>query len=896
MKITYTEVEQNLRDLSKNINEKSYIYDLLSCFGTAKATITRLKNKFSNTDELVSNGQIHFKYTDNNLEEKLKELSNSKSLKKNKVRFVVVTDYKTVFGYDTKLDETIQIAITELHYEFEFFLPMAGMERASLATESVADAKAAEKMAKLFDVLKGENQTETEEQIHAMNVFLSRLLFCFFAEDTGIYEKDQFTKTLGALTQENGSDVHIFLEELFEALNSKDRTQCSNNLASFPFVNGGLFADKYEAPKFNTRARRALLECGSLDWSKINPDIFGSMIQAVVDDKYRSHMGMHYTSVTNIMKVLEPLFLTDLNEKFLNILGSDELTATKITKLKKLAIRLSKLKIADMACGSGNFLIIAYKEVRLLEISILREVRNLEGSTNQINLLMEVDAQESGISIGQFYGMEYDDFASGIAVLSMWLIEHQLNQKFNDEFGTSNTTLPLKSHNTIRQGNALRVDWKSILPNEGEVYIVGNPPFLGTSMQTKEQKEDMDIVFAGISTIKKLDYVSCWFKKGKDFIQNSAAKCAFVATNSICQGEQVSMLWKHILIDGVEIGFAFTSFKWSNSAKYNAGVSCIIVGLRTISKDPKYIFQDKIRIGSDNINAYLSPASNIFVDKEKKPIFDIPIIDYGSKATDGGNLILSTEEKNELLELHPESKTLIKKYLGSDELIKGKVRWCLWVNEEDLDLANSIDFIKNRIEQVKFMRLNSTKLSTRNYAKTPFHFEQDRYQQHTSLFIPSVSSENRKYIPMEYQDKDTVASNANFAAYNCPLYIFALLTSYMHTLWVKTVGGSLETRIRYSNTLCYNTYPIPEMDESEKLVLAEFTKKIIRERVISGKCLAELYDPKKMPNGLKDTHSELDAYVDFLYQKSVKAKQAITSDPQRLEILFKMYADKKEAS
>ncbi|EGU29189.1 class I SAM-dependent DNA methyltransferase, partial [Vibrio scophthalmi] len=677
MKITYTEVHDNLRQLSTSIKPESYVYDFLNCFGTAKASITRLKKKFSDSDEVISNGQIHFKKASSNLEQELDALSQKKSLKKNKIRFVFVTDFKTVFARDVKADDTIQLKIEELHDEFEFFLPLAGMERASLATESVADAKAAEKMAKLFDLLKVENAIETEEQIHAMNVFLSRVLFCFFAEDTGIFAKDQFTKTLGSLSHDDGSNVHTVMEELFSVLDTTNRENCSNNFKSFPYVNGGLFAEAISIPHFNTRSRRALIECGSLDWSAINPDIFGSMIQAVMDVKKRSEMGMHYTSVQNIMKVLSPLFLDKLTEEYLKILDTDVKDETKVKNLKALCARLSKIKIGDMACGSGNFLIIAYKELRQLEMKILKAIRHLEGADDQMNLML--GAPQCGISLGQFYGIEYDDFACSIAILSLWLVEHQMNQQFNEEFGASEATLPLKSFNNIIHGNALRIDWNTVMPNEGEVYIVGNPPFLGSSMQEKTHKDDMKLVFSSsFKNYKKLDYVSCWFKIATEYIRNSKAEFALIATNSICQGDHIGLLWKNILDDSNEIGFAHTSFIWSNYAKNKAAVYCVIVSIRNKQNTTKKLFDNGVMLQTKNINAYLADADNIIVEKESTPLSPyLPPIDYGSKAADGGFLVLSTEEKDELLSSHPEANSFVKKYLGSAELINGKIRWCI---------------------------------------------------------------------------------------------------------------------------------------------------------------------------------------------------------------------------
>lgn len=895
MAITYTEVQENLAALSKKVKPESYIYDFLLCFGTAKASITRLKKKFENTAEITSNGQLLFKEASGNLEQILNDSLSLKSLKKNKIRFVVVTDYKTIFAHDIKSDDTIEIAIDELHYEFEFFLPLAGMERASLATESVADAKAAEKMAKLFDLLKADNEIQTEEQIHSMNVFLSRILFCFFAEDTGIFQKDQFTKAIGSLSQENGSDVHEVLKELFDILDTPNRDNCSNNFKSFPYVNGGLFADELIIPKFTVRSRRALIESGSLDWSKINPDIFGSMIQAVMDTKKRSEMGMHYTSVQNIMKVLSPLFLDKLTEEYLKILSSDVKDATKVTNLKALCTRLSKIKVGDMACGSGNFLIIAFKELRKLEMTILKEIRRLEGAEGQINLLL--GAPNSGISLGQFYGIEYDDFASGIAELSLWLVEHQMNQKFNDEFGANEATLPLKSYNNIVHGNALRIDWNSVMPNEGEVFLVGNPPFLGSSNQDISHKDDMKLIFsASYNNFKKLDYVCCWFKKGADYIKGSNAELALISTNSICQGEQVPIFWENILKNHLEIGFAYTSFKWSNNAKSKAAVICVVVSLREISNSPKYLFTDNLKQQTSNINAYLIPSANVFVSGSSAPIFLECTLVKGSQPTDGGKLILSTDEKDLLINDFPESKKFIKKYIGSDELINNKVRWCIWINELDLDAALAIAPIRERIDAIRAIRLKSPKAQTRKFADEPYRFTENRYKAQEGLFIPRVSSENRNYIPMDFQDKNTVSSDANFVAYNCEKYIFSILTSRMHTLWVANVGGRLKTDYRYSNTLCFNTFPIPLLSDLDKEELSKYAQSIIRYRVTDGSSLAKLYDPKTMPSELARVHEALDDYLDGLYQKAVNRSKPLNTDIDRLEVLFKLYVKRKEAA
>ncbi|KQB10590.1 class I SAM-dependent DNA methyltransferase [Vibrio metoecus] len=894
MKITYTEVHDNLRQLSASITPESYVYDLLNCFGTAKASLTRLKKKFADSDEVISNGQIHFKKASSNLEQELDVLSQQKSLKKNKIRFVFVTDFKTVFARDVKADDTIQLKIEELHDEFEFFLPLAGMERASLASESVADAKAAEKMAKLFDLLKVENAVETEEQIHAMNVFLSRVLFCFFAEDTGIFAKDQFTKTLGSLSHDDGSNVHTVMAELFSVLDTIDRENCSNNFNSFPYVNGGLFAEEISVPRFNTRSLRALIECGSLDWSAINPDIFGSMIQAVMDVKKRSEMGMHYTSVQNIMKVLSPLFLDKLTEEYLQILDTDVKDETKVKNLKALCTRLSKIKIGDMACGSGNFLIIAYKELRQLEMKILKAIRHLEGADDQMNLMF--GAPQCGISLGQFYGIEYDDFACSIAILSLWLVEHQMNQQFNEEFGASEATLPLKSFNNIIHGNALRIDWNTVMPNEGEVYIVGNPPFLGARWQEPSHKEDLSLCCKHIDKYKNLDYVCGWFVVAKSYMQsNNASKAAFVSTNSIVQGESVPILWPHILQGGIEIGFCHTSFKWSNNAKYNAGVTCVVIGLQhSAPQSQKLIFDNNIKNLASNINAYLVDAPDQYIYPEARPLSAIPPMVFGNMPNDGGFLILSPEENEEIISIHPNAAKFIKKLVGSKELISGEHRYCLWIEDEDVQEAMVIEPIRERIQKVREYRSASKRAATVKLAEESHRFGEVRYKGVPSLFITRVSSENRPYIPMDFFDKNTISGDRNFVINDAPKYLFSILTSKMHYDWVKAVGGRLETRISYINKVCYNTFPIPTLTESDKEQLEEYAHKIIRERLLNGGTIAELYDPKKMPDSLKNIHCALDTFVDSLYQKEANRTKPLTKGSERLEVLFKLYAEMKE--
>ncbi|GAD80632.1 DNA methyltransferase [Vibrio ezurae] len=897
-KITYTEVQDNLKTLSENITPQTYAFDFVQAFGIPKATLTKLKKTSPDGREVIHKGGAMVRVVDGDPIDALVRLKNEKSLKTNRIRILMVTNLETAIAFDTKVNETMPtLPLENLHEEFEFFLPLAGMERASLASESVADAKAAEKMAKLFDILKAYNGTSTDEELHAMNVFLARLLFCFFAEDTGIFGKNQFTQLTADVTQKDGSDMHSILAEVFSILDlaphEPGRDNHSNLIKSLPYVNGGLFAESLPVPKFNLRARSALIECGALDWSKINPDIFGSMIQAVVDVKQRANMGMHYTSVENIMKVISPLFLEKLHDAHQKVLESGFNAARKVTELKALCSRLSKIKIGDMACGSGNFLIIAYRELRLLEMEILKSIRELEGNSNQMAL--GFGSPQCGISVGQFYGIELDEFCCQIAELSLWLVEHQMNQQFNEEFGSSEAVLPLKSYNNLHAGNALRIDWNSVMPNEGEVYIVGNPPFLGSSMQSKEQKEDMKHILSKLPKYKKLDFVTCWFYLAGQYIRNTSAEFALVSTNSICQGSQTGSLWPSILQNNIEISFAHTSFKWTNNAKNKAAVICVIVGLRTLSSEDKLLITENIVSVVKNISPYLANSESIIVDGSWKALNSFPMIEYGNKPTDGGNLILNDDERNEIFNNEPFAKRFLREYIGSAELINGKRRWCLWLHETDLEQLEKNIVIKARLDKVRKMRLDSTKAATRDFAKEPNKFEFASYssKRGTGLFIPRVSSETRNYIPMDFRGNDTVASDSNFVVYDAPRYLLALLSNKMHTLWVATVGGRLKTDYRYSNTLCYNTFPVPDLANSDIDKLEAFANQIIRERIMSGDTLATLCVRSKMPASLLKVHSELDAFMDSLYQKASGRSKPLETDADRLEVLFKLYTEMK---
>ncbi|MEA4968668.1 MAG: DNA methyltransferase, partial [Bacteroidaceae bacterium] len=709
--------------------------------------VTRLKKgdfNLSKLDgEILYKKKIFFKEDSaNQLLSSIENLSNEDRILKHSPRFAIVTDFETLVAKDLKIGKNLDIALKDLPKYFDFFLPLAGSEVYNTSNDNKADRDAAYKMAQLYDNLINANPDiyNSKENIHGLNIFLSRLLFCFFAEDTEIFnEEGIFTNTLVQHTSDDGSDMHVFLNDLFRRLNTKENLHFPAYLACFPYVNGGLFRDSIDSPVFNFKARKTLIELGELNWKDINPDIFGSMIQAVVLPDYRSDLGMHYTSVENIHKLIRPLFLDSLYEEF-------EKNFNNAKELRKLILRISKINFFDPACGSGNFLIITYKEIRLLEIKILQRI---------IDLTQTPTIEFSQIQLSQFYGIEIDDFAHEMAILSLWLAEHQMNKIFEEmlfDYGKSKPILPLKEAGRIVQGNATRKDWNEVCPitSDDEVYVIGNPPYLGARLQDDEQKKDMAIVFNTVKGYNNMDYISCWFYKAKDFIKDKNAKVAFVTTNSICQGEQVALLWPHILTNKIEIDFAHQSFKWTNNAKGNAGVTVIILGLRNVTNANKYMFFDKLRKHVKNINPYLLDYENLIITGRSKPISKLPEMNFGSMPNDGGHLLLTEEEKSELILNNKDSKKYIKYFSGGSEFVKGIRRYCIWIKDEEYKEAARIINISERIEKVKIHRINSQRDATKDLVGKSYSFGEVRHQESDSIIIPATSSEKREYIPIGF--------------------------------------------------------------------------------------------------------------------------------------------------
>ncbi|MGO4818530.1 class I SAM-dependent DNA methyltransferase [Flavobacterium sp. W22_SRS_FP1] len=885
------QIEDNLQSLIQNYTQETFIYELLLAYGLPKASITRLQKGNLNLSkiegEISWKKKLFFKPVFN--QDLHLAISEIKATLKQDQRFVIVTDYKTLLAIDTKTGDSLDIDFTALPKHFDFFLPWAGMEKAQHQNENPADVKAAEKMARLFDEIKKDNPDNSPEFIHGLNVFLSRLLFCFFAEDTGIFELGQFTNALASHTQTDGSDLTDYLDKLFDVLNTprnidaRDALQCDSKaqyLQNFPYVNGGLFREQQPTPLFTRRSRQAIIDAGQMDWAAINPDIFGSMFQAVISVDQRGSLGQHYTSVPNIMKVIEPLFLNDLYETFENAKGN-------LKKLNDLLKRIWNLKLFDPACGSGNFLIIAYKELRKLEMGIFKEIDAVNKTYT---------TQYSGISLNHFYGIEIDDFAHEIAILSLWLAEHQMNQEFFNAFGRTKPALPLEQTGSIVYGNATRVDWEMVCPkNEtDEIYILGNPPYLGSSMQNAEQKDDMAFVFIGFKNYKNLDYIAAWFIKGANYIQNHNAQFAFVSTNSICQGEQVALLWPPIFNKNLEIGFAHTSFKWNNNAKANAAVIVIIVGIRNESKKEKCLFSESRKHTANNINAYLANAQNSIVEKRSDSHALLPKMTYGNKAVYGEPLILSIEERNKVVNEFNDISKFIKKFVGAKELIDCTVRWVIWIRENQLKEALKFNFINDRIEKVRKLRLTSNEKGANELANKPHQFRDTFETTTNSIIIPLTSSERREYIPLGYLPNDVILSNAVSVVYDAVPWVFSIICSKFHMTWMKTVAGRLKMDYRYSSQLCYNTFPFPPISQSQKEELNQCVFRILEEREShSEKTLAQLYDPNKMPAGLREAHRLNDLAVERCYRS-----KPFESDEERLEYLFKLYekmiAEEKE--
>ncbi len=900
--LSYKEIEQRLALLTQPVPADEVGYGLLYCFGKSERDIARYKEGkgvLKGFDGVLIKGLLCYRSAPTlQLTYALEALKSDVQVLKAAPKIVAVSDGTTLLAYDLRERDTYENPLQRVHCDFAFFYPLMDVERVHYVEESPADIKAAEKLAKLHDELRAYNAFDSNDDLHDLNIFITRLLFCFFAEDTGIFEEHLFTSSIQQFTKEDGSDLSDYLAEAFNVMDVEHRdSDVPRIISQFPYVNGGLFSKHIAIPRMSAKARRILLECGELDWQDINPDIFGSMIQAVVNPEERANQGMHYTSVPNIMKVINPLFMDDLREEYNAIQAQlqelrqqRELGAINTTqyyqacrpvekRCNKLLMRMSKMKFFDPACGSGNFLIITYKCLRLLEMDVLAIIRQC----SQDQGLNFIDG--SCITIGQFYGIELLDFPHEVAMLSLWLAEHQMNKKLHDSFGVNTRALPLHNITQIVCGNACRIDWNRVCPHtpDEEVFVFGNPPYLGSRRQDEEQKSDMAAIFK--DNYGELDYIACWFLAGADYIKNSTARYAFVSTNSICQGLQMALIWKRILTKGLSINFAYTSFKWSNNAKHNAAVTVVIVGVANNSQIKKRVIYDGDNAKSvQNISPFLIEGPTVFVESATTPLIKgIPTMNFGNMPADGGKLILSDEEKEALIRDVPLSEKFIKPLIGAEDFINGKHRWCIWLYGEDENEYLQIEEFRRRINDLRVIRENS---SRPQLAAIPHLFAQITQPLGVPfIIIPRVSSESREYIPIGYLDEGNIAGDSCMVVGSQDISLFGLLTSRMHMTWVKTVGGRLETRYRYSAQLCYNTYPFPKISEAKKAEIEEAAEEVLITREnYPGSTLADLYDPDKMPQDLREAHARLDDIVESCY-----LGYPFANDDARLECLFKLY-------
>jgi len=793
-------------------------------------------------------------------------------------KYVIVSDFARLRVYNLDEGTHIEFKLKDLAHNIHHFGFISGYQKTTYKEEDPVNIEAALRMGKLHDLLK-----EIGYEGHHLEIYLVRLLFCLFADDTSIFEKDCFRQYIEQRTNEDGSDLANHLAELFQVLNTPENKRLrtlDESLAQFPYVNGKLFDETLPIAAFNKDMRQLLIKCCYMDWSKISPAIFGSLFQSVMDPKKRRNIGAHYTSEKNILKLIKPLFLDELQAEY-------EVIKSNPYKLKEFHKKLSTLKFFDPACGCGNFLVISYRELRLLEIDILRAL--LKKGEKFLDIHTQV-----WIDVDQFYGIEIEEFPARIAEVALWLIDHQMNMIISEEFGQYFVRLPLKKSPNIANVNALRVDWKEIISPKKLSYILGNPPFGGARLMNKIQKSEIVDTFSNIKGASNLDYVSAWYQKAASYIQgNNDIKVAFVSTNSITQGEQVGILWKHLFNSfGIKINFAHRTFKWSNEARGQAGVFVVIIGFSNIEFRNKVIWDyetpisEAHEINAKNINPYLVDAADIFIESRRKPLCNVPEISFGNMPNEGGYFLLDDEEKQKIISDFPCSAKYIKPLLSADQFINGENRWCIWLLNADPAEVNQCAGIKHRINLVKQMRENSKRDATRKLAEIPSLFGEIRQPKNNYILIPRHSSERRKYVPMGFFTPDFIVSDSCLAVDDAKLYHFGILTSVMHMIWMKYICGRIKSDFRYSNLLVYNNFPWPKKPSKKNIEdVEEKTQKILYVRAkFPNSSLADLYDPLTMPLELLKAHGELDKAVDLCYRP-----HTFTTESNRIEYLFGLY-------
>lgn len=792
-------------------------------------------------------------------------------------KYILVSDFARFRLYDLEEKEQHEFSLKELHKNIHLFGFVAGYQKHKTREEDPVNIKAAENMGQLHDQLK-----EIGYDGHRLELYLVRLLFCLFAEDTGIFERRIFQDYIEERTCEDGSDLAHHLSTLFQILNTPENKRLKNldeQLAAFPYVNGKLFEEMLSSASFDRKMRQTLLDCCALDWSRISPAIFGSLFQSIMDKTARRNLGAHYTSEKNILKLIKPLFLDELWEEFNKIKSNKN-------KLVEFHQKLRSLKFLDPACGCGNFLVIAYRELRLLELQIIRALHDKRQQILDVQALIKLD-------VDQFYGIEIEEFPAQIAQVALWLVDHQMNMQVSEEFGLYFARIPLRSSGTIVCANALQIDWNDVVPMKHLSYIMGNPPFIGFTHLSSEQKLNMLKIFGNIKNAGVLDFVTAWYKKTAEYLKTfPKSEAAFVSTNSICQGESVAPLWNTLLKDlNMRINFAHQTFKWSNEAAGKAAVYCVIVGFGATDRKKKQLFlYDSVDSEPHEyivaqINAYLIDAPNVIVESRKEPLCAVSNMIKGSIPVDGGNLIIEDKDYADFITKEPAAKPYIRYLLGAEEFINNKKRYCLWLENVQPNELKSLPMVMARIDAVKRFRLASSKEATRKYAAYPSRFMEIRQPKSDYILIPRHSSENRTYIPIGFVSKDVISSDANMIIPDASLYEFGVLTSLMHMSWMRYVCGRLELRYRYSKDIVYNNFPWPAAALKSKKAVESAAQAVLNARDKFPKAsFGELYNPLTMPEDLVKAHHALDKAVDSAYGKTTFKTEA-----DRVAFLFELY-------
>ncbi|MDQ5883492.1 MAG: hypothetical protein QG654_406 [Patescibacteria group bacterium] len=793
-------------------------------------------------------------------------------------RYVIVSDFEKIRITDLDKEKETEFLLKDLSKNVHLFDFISGhTSEIDYGKEEEVSIKGAKLMADFHNEI-----AKTGYSGHELEVFLIRVLFCLFADDTGIFEKGLFRNYIEKRINQDGSDLGIHLGQIFYTLNTpqeKRQTNTDEHLMKFPYINGGIFAENLSPVSLDVTAYLKLLKCCEFDWSGISASIFGSLFQGVMDEKSRRQLGAHYTSELNILKVIHPLFLDELYIEFDKAKHSQD-------RLKKFHEYLTTLNFLDPACGCGNFLVTSYRELRKLELEVLKKLRK-----DQKMVLFGAE-DISKINVNQFYGIEIEEFPSLVARTAMYLVDHQMNIELSETFGQAYARIPLREPATIVNADALATDWEEVIPKDKLSYILGNPPFVGARIMSKEQKESFLKVFENAKGAGNLDFVTAWYEKAAKYAQNTKIKTAFVSTNSICQGEQVGILWKRLKEKyGVVIHFAHQTFKWNNDAPGVAAVYCVIVGFATFDVLKKYLFEYET-IKSEpkerevkHINFYLAEGEDVFLENRRKPICNVTEMVFGSMPNDGGNLIFTEEEKDEFIKVEPGAEKYIKPLIGAEEFINSSKRYCLWMVDANPTEIKNIPGVLERIEKVKKVRLESKREATKKLAKIPALFGEIRQPKEKYLLVPFVSSENREIIPMGYFSSDFIATNRVAIVPEADLYLFGVLTSAMHMVWVDRVCGRLESRYNYSIGIVYNNFPWPEnLTEEQKKKVEDSAQKVLDTRThFPTSSLADLYDPNTMPPELVKAHDELDRAVDACYGRKFASKE------DRIEFLFDLY-------